>query len=60
MCQKKQATKLLMKKKVNMTKSASSTVVALLEDAFGMAFVEFDNSAESEGYLVVQLAVANP
>ena len=51
---------LLKKKKVNVTKSATSTVVALLDDALGMPFVEFDNSTESEGYLVDQLAVVNP
>ena len=51
---------LLMMKKVNLTKSAKSTVVALLDDALGMVFVEFDNSAESEDYLADQLVVANP
>ena len=46
------------KKNVNLTMSANS-IVALLDDALGMAFVEFGNSAESEDCLVGQLAVAN-
>ena len=60
MCHKEATMLLLKKKKVNVTKSATSTVVALLDDALGMPFVEFDNSTESEGYLVDQLAVGNP
>ena len=55
---KKQATMPLMKEKVILTMSANSTVV-LLDDALGMAYVMSGNSAGSEGYLVVQLAVAN-
>ena len=45
---------------MNLTKFANSIVVTLLDDALGMAFVECDDSAESEGYLSDQLAVATP
>ena len=60
MCQWRQATKLLMrKKKVNLTKFANSIVATLFYVVLRMAFVESGNSAESEDYLVDQLAVAN-
>ena len=47
------------KKKVNLTKVASPIVATLLSDVLRMAIVEFDDSEESEDYLVDQLAVAN-
>ena len=60
MCQWKQATKLLMrKKKLNLTKLAKSIVAILISDGLRMAFVESGNSAESEDLLVDQLAVGN-
>ena len=43
---------MLLIKKVNLTVSANSTVV-LLDDALGMAFVDFGNSADSEDFFIV-------
>ena len=53
----KRATMPLMKKNLNLTSFASSTVV--LDDVLGMASVEFDSSAGLEDCLVVRLAVAS-